>query len=292
MSEPSKPHFSGAFDRLLYLRTLPLFGTLPSEDLALLATYTTERQFEPGALLAAEVGRVEAIHLIVDGSVRTSRGGAPIGLVGPRDTVGVLGLLSRADSGVEAVTITATRSLEIGADALLDLFEDHFTILQHVLRSVAALVLDKRRQILLAGAPEPGEDAAITSPRPLDFVERIFFLRRAMPPGFTSVAALAGSPAARPNSASSRARSSGIKAIPPTPSSSRCAARSTASSTAEPTASASGRAYSSPRARPWPARPTGTRRAPTPRCSPSASPSKTSSTSSMTTSSWRWRCWP
>jgi CRP-like cAMP-binding protein len=190
--DSSKPFFSGAFDRLLYLRTLPLFGTLPSEDLALLATYTTERLFEPGAVLASEVGRVEAIHLIVDGSVRTSRAGAPIGLFGPRDTVGVLGLLSRADAGVEAVTVTTTRSLEIGADALLDLFEDHFTILQHVLRGVASLVLDKRRQILLAGAPEPGEDASPIPARPLDFVERIFFLRRAMPSGFTSVAALAG----------------------------------------------------------------------------------------------------
>ena len=192
MSEPSKPHFSGAFDRLLYLRTLPLFGTLPTEDLALLATYTIERQFEPGALLLSEKGRVEAIHLIVDGSIRTSRGGAPIGLFGPRDTVGVLGLLARADAGVEAITVTATRSLEIGADALLDLFEDHFTILQHVVRGVASLALDKRRQALLASAPEPGEDAVISSDRPLDFVERIFFLRRAMPPGFTSVAALAG----------------------------------------------------------------------------------------------------
>ena len=192
MSDPFKPHFSGTFDRLLYLRTLPLFGTLPTEDLALLATYTTERQFEPGALLTSEKGRVEAIHLIVDGSVRTSRGGASIGTFGPRDTVGVLGLLARADAGVEAITVTAMRSLEIGADALLDLFEDHFTILQHVLRGVASLVLDKRRQMLLAGSPEPAEDAVISSSRPLDFVERIFFLRRAMPRGFTSVAALAG----------------------------------------------------------------------------------------------------
>lgn len=192
MSDPSKPYFTGAFDRLLYLRTLPLFGTLPPEDLALLATYTVERQFEAGARLTSEIGRVEAIHLIVDGSVRTSRGGSPIGVFGPRDTVGVLGLLARTDAGVEALTVTASRTLQIGTDALLDLFEDHFSILQHVLRGVASLVLDKRRQILLAGAPEPQEEPAIASARPLDFVERIFFLRRALPPGFTSVAALAG----------------------------------------------------------------------------------------------------
>ena len=183
MSDPSKPYFTGAFDRLLYLRTLPLFGTLPPEDLVLLATYTVERQFEAGARLTSEIGRVEAIHLIVDGSVRTSRGGSPIGVFGPRDTVGVLGLLARTDTGVEALTVTASRTLQIGTDALLDLFEDHFSILQHVLRGVASLVLDKRRQILLAGAPEPQEEPAIASARPLDFVERIFFLRRALPPG-------------------------------------------------------------------------------------------------------------
>ncbi len=192
MSEPAKPHFSGAFDRLLYLRTLPLFGTLPPEDLALLATYTIEQQFDAGTILTSEIGRVEAIHLLVDGSVRTSRGGVEIGVFGPRDTVGVLGLLARTNAGVEAVTVTAARTLEIGADALLDLFEDHFTILQHVMRGVASLVLDKRRQILLAGAPETKEEPTISRTHPLDFVERIFFLRRALPPGFTSVAALAG----------------------------------------------------------------------------------------------------
>jgi CRP-like cAMP-binding protein len=192
VSAPAKLRFTGAFDRLLYLRTLPLFGTLPPDDLALLATYTLEREFEAGARITSESDRVEAIHLVVDGSIRTSRGGVEIGISGPRDAVGVLGLLARTDAGVEAVTVTASRTLEIGADALLDLFEDHFSILQHVLRGVALLVLDKRRQILLAGAPEPDEEATISPDRPLDFVERIFFLRRALPRGFTSVAALAG----------------------------------------------------------------------------------------------------
>ena len=192
MSEPSKPHFSSAFDRLLYLRTLPLFGTLPPEDLALVATYTTERQLAPGVVLASGGGTIDSIHLIVDGSVRTSRGGAPIGVFGPRDAVGVLGLLARADDGIEAVTVTETRTLEIGADALLDLFEDHFAILEHVLRGVAVMRLEKERSALLAGGAEPGPDSAISPSRPLDFVERIFFLRRALPRGFSSVAALAG----------------------------------------------------------------------------------------------------
>ena len=192
MSDPSKSHFSGAFDRLLYLRTLPLFGTLPPDELALLATYATERQFEPGALLATQDGCVESIHLLVDGSVRTSRGGAPISVFGPRDTIGVLGLLARADEGIDVIAVTPTRTLEIGAEALLDLFEDHFSILQHVLRGVAELVLEKRKQRLLEGAPESVGAPSQSQARELDFVERIFFLRRAMPPGFSSVAALAG----------------------------------------------------------------------------------------------------
>lgn len=192
MSEPSKSHFSGAFDRVLYLRTLPLFGTLPPDELALLATYTTERQFEPGDLLATLDGRIESIHLLVDGSVSTSRAGAPIGVCGPRDTIGVLGLLARVDEGIEVVATTATRTLEIGAEALLDLFEDHFSILEHVLRGVAELVLEQSKQRLLASAPVSVEAPSQSPARPLDFVERIFFLRRALPPGFTSVAALAG----------------------------------------------------------------------------------------------------
>lgn len=192
MSAPSEPRFTGTIDRLLYLRTLPLFGTLPPEELALLATYTTERQFEAAALIASENDRVAAIHLLVEGSVRTSRGGAPLRVFGPRDAVGVLDLLARADDGIEAVAVTATRTLEINAEALLDLFEDHFSILQHVLRGIASLVLEKRRQILLASAPVSALDVSVPPSRPLDFVERIFFLRRALPPEFTSVAALAG----------------------------------------------------------------------------------------------------
>lgn len=188
----SRQHFVTLRERLIYLRTLPLLGNMPSADLAVLAEYARERFFRKGEHMLQEGIPAHAIQLIVQGAVQVSRRGRPFRLFGPRDAVGAFAVLARTDEGVQATAVEDSLVLEIHRDALLDAFEDHFSMLHHVLRETSRLLLEERRQL-------PGEirlprdwDASVSCPaRPLDLVERIFFLRRSMPFARSSLVALA-----------------------------------------------------------------------------------------------------
>jgi CRP-like cAMP-binding protein len=135
---------------------------------------------------------VGAIHVIVEGSVRVSRHGKPLRIAGPHDAIGVIGLLARAAEGFEAIAVTDTLTLEIDADTLSDVFDDHFSIYHHLLQGVARRSLEDRRLLAADGGySSVSGQCRVLPARPLDLVERIFFLRRAMPLGRSSVTALA-----------------------------------------------------------------------------------------------------
>jgi len=182
----------GRVERLLHLQKLPLFGTLAPGDLAVLASYARERFFPKGRAILRSGEPVGAIHLVVEGSVRVSWNGKPLPVAGPNDAIGVIGLLARAAEGFEATAVTDTLTLEIDADTLSDVFDDHFSIFHHLLRGVARRSLEDRRQLTSdAGYSSVSDKCRVLPARPLDLVERIFFLRQTMPLGRSSITALA-----------------------------------------------------------------------------------------------------
>src|SRR5690349_17474458 len=120
-------------ERVLYLGSLPLFGNLPAQELALLAEYAHERSVPAGTVLHGPGEVVGSLYVVVEGAVALQRRGTPLGTVGPREAVGVLGLLAGADEGIVATTVSAAVLLEIDGDALRDVFEEHFSILDHAI---------------------------------------------------------------------------------------------------------------------------------------------------------------
>jgi len=192
MLQQSSQHFVTLRERLLYLRTLPLLGSMPSSELAILAEYARERFFRKGETLLHEGVPAHAIYLIVEGRVQVARRGKAFRLFGPRDAVGVFALLARTDDGVQATAVADTLVLEIHRDALLDAFEDHFSMTHHVLRETSRLLLDERGQIPgEIRLPETWDDSITCPARPLDLVERIVLLRRSLPFASSSIVALA-----------------------------------------------------------------------------------------------------
>ena len=192
MTDTANERHVGRVERLLHLQRLPLFSTLAPGDLAVLATYARERFFPKGAALLRNGEPVGAIHLVVEGSVRVSQHGRPLRVAGSHDAIGVIGLLARAAHGFESIAVTDTLTLEIDADTLSDIFDDHFSIYHHLLRGVARRSLEDRRQLAAdAGYSIPADRCKVLPARPLDLVERIFFLRRTLPLGRSSITALA-----------------------------------------------------------------------------------------------------
>jgi len=176
---PESPRLVAPLQRILYFRRLPALATLPAAELAAIAEHAQERFFPPGSVLLREGQPVTAVYLVVEGSLSVQRRGALLGRVGPGGGVGGLGLFARDAAGAEVAAEIDTLALELDADTLLEVLEDRFPILHHILRDfsrrlielVVRFRLDPTRGI-------PAYDLPVDPTRELDLVERIFFLRR------------------------------------------------------------------------------------------------------------------
>jgi CRP-like cAMP-binding protein len=182
----------GTLERLHCLKTFPLFSDLASADLTALAQYTRERFFRKHAVLLRPGTEVTEVHFIVEGEVEMRRGDGPIGIAGPGDGVGMLGLIARLDEGVSAVARTETLTLAVNADTLVDILEDHFRILRHLLRALCALSIENRRKHGNAALLEPSRDSMVSrAVNELDLAQKIFCLRATAPFARSRIASLA-----------------------------------------------------------------------------------------------------
>ena len=175
---PTEARSIGHVERILSLHKIPVLGSLPSTDLALVAEAARERFFAKGATLFREGEPVQAMQVVVEGAVHITRKGRMVGHAGPGSAVGGIGVLARDEEGIEAVAEADTLTLEIGADALFELLEDQFSLFHHVLREVCLQIIGvvSRYPAAIEQLP-PVTPVASRGVRDLDLVGRIMFLR-------------------------------------------------------------------------------------------------------------------
>jgi CRP-like cAMP-binding protein len=157
-----------------------MLAGLSPEDLAAVADFGQERFFPKGGVLLREGEPIPALYALLDGRVHLARRGRLLGHVTAGGFVGGAAMLARDTEGLGAVAETDTLAIELQADAALEIFEDHFPILHHVMREVCGWLIDLVGQLpshlhrdLFPGAPRPPTPGA-----ELDLVERILFLHQ------------------------------------------------------------------------------------------------------------------
>jgi len=184
----------GTVELLVALKAVPPFSSLPPEDLALLVERATLRTFGPGDIVIARGGLVEAIHLVLEGSLLEERGGQTWAQRRPYDIVGGVDALAGSSTDVAVRAEAATRTLELEREALLDVCYDRFDVLATVASGVASMAIAARRMLGstsglgdASSAPASGHD-----PRELDLAERVAFMRSIPVLADTAVLTLAG----------------------------------------------------------------------------------------------------
>lgn len=180
-------------ERLLHLKRVPMLSGLAGSDLAAIADAAGERFLPRGTVVYREGEPVGSVHFVVQGALATFRRGKRFGRVGPGAGVGGLGVFSRDPLGSQVAADEDTLTLELDADALFELLEDHFPVLHHVLREMSRRAIDLLTRFRLdptTGIPDCPVDAA-AGPGEMDLVDRIFFLRRMSVFRRSSITALA-----------------------------------------------------------------------------------------------------
>ena len=168
----------GQVERILHLKQLPVIGTLPSTDLALVAERMRERFFRKGEWLLREGEATRAFYAVLEGTLHVSRGGATLGHTRRGGVVGGFAIVGRDPRGISVRAEADTLTFEVEADAVMDILEDNFGIMHHVLRDIARQLIG-----VIARQPNPwahipiAPDPAMSRPGELDLVERILFMR-------------------------------------------------------------------------------------------------------------------
>jgi HEAT repeat protein len=105
-------------ERVLALRTIPLFEDLSTADLRRLADLAEERVFADGEVISSEGEIGDELHLVLDGTVAVTRGGtgaaSTVARRGPGDVVGEMSIITRNPRVASLIAEGDVRTIRIG----------------------------------------------------------------------------------------------------------------------------------------------------------------------------------
>lgn len=167
---------AGVRDRVLVMRSKPMFEGLDDDGLLLLAEHGRTGLYRHGQVIAAEGELPRQVYVVEQGEIVVSRAGKWVSTRRAGDAYGALPLLAREPSTL-AVANGDTRTLEMPGPAFEAALTENFSLLRNSLRQLGASVLEMRGNLPAdpEHPPEVREGNYYVEPRSL--VERLIELR-------------------------------------------------------------------------------------------------------------------
>jgi hypothetical protein len=113
-----EPAVRSLLDKIIHLRTVPLFAALAPEQLAELASLSIERRHDAGELVVREGDRGDELHLLLEGTIGIERSGVSVAELTPPGFFGEMSLFDGAPRSATAVARTACRLLTLDGEAV------------------------------------------------------------------------------------------------------------------------------------------------------------------------------
>jgi CRP-like cAMP-binding protein len=165
-------------ERMLHLRQIPVAAMLPAPLVRTLAGAMRPRTFRAGRKVVEQGAPMDALLLLTDGGLRLERDGKPFGELRAPQTAGFLSILARQEAPWSAIADVETRALELETDTLLDLFADHFELLEATVRYLAERLWFEFQELPEEMLGMPPNDVGPVPNRTIDLVEKVIFLRK------------------------------------------------------------------------------------------------------------------
>ncbi|MBI4954463.1 MAG: HEAT repeat domain-containing protein [Myxococcales bacterium] len=170
-------------EKLLLLRTAPVFAKLRSEDLAPLARIAEVERYQAGEPVFVEGEMGDALFVLVRGRIAISHGGEELATLGPGEAFGEMAVLDEAPRSATARAAEEVEVLRIGSEAFYEVLHEHAEIAEGVIRMLSqrlretneARGVDARKhaehrraatvteRIAPAPTPAPGHDASLSA---------------------------------------------------------------------------------------------------------------------------------
>jgi CRP-like cAMP-binding protein len=116
-------------EKVIALEAVPLLGNLSPEQLTEIAAIAREVQFPSGQFVLRDSQPLDALYVILDGSVQLSRASEALYTARQNEVLGAWALFEEDNPmPVSAQTLEDTRLLRIGRDDFYDLLADNSEI--------------------------------------------------------------------------------------------------------------------------------------------------------------------
>ncbi|MFO0715032.1 MAG: cyclic nucleotide-binding domain-containing protein [Sandaracinus sp.] len=130
------------FERIRFLRRVPLFETLTGEDLVSVAAVLEEIELEDGEIVFRRGDRGEDLFVVVSGRIEIGEAGHALATLGETEFFGDLAVLDHEGRSADATARAATKLLRLRGADLRELMATRPEITQGVVRVLVARLRD------------------------------------------------------------------------------------------------------------------------------------------------------
>jgi ATP/ADP translocase/HEAT repeat protein len=130
---PETPMYS-TVEKILFLKSAPVFARLSGEDLAPLARIAEVATYAAGQKVFAEGELGDALFVIIRGAVRILRGGETLAELGPGEPFGEMAVLDEVPRSATAVALGEAELLRIGSEEFYEILHEQVEIAEGVIR--------------------------------------------------------------------------------------------------------------------------------------------------------------
>ena len=125
-----------------YLKQVPMFASLTTAELDVVAAAVTDLRFEPGRTLVKEGSRAYEMMIITGGAAEVSSAEHHVATLVPGDVVGELAVITHEPRNATVTAVTEVELIHLTADRFTQLLADVPAIAAKLLTVIADRVTD------------------------------------------------------------------------------------------------------------------------------------------------------
>ncbi len=137
-------------EKVLFLKSAPLFAKVTGEDLAPLAHVAEEQTYAPGAAIFEQGEPGDSLFVIVRGRVSIVHDGEAVATLGPGEAFGEMAVLDKVPRSASAIAQEECEVLRIGSPEFYEILHEQVEIAEGVIR----MLTQRLREATTAGPDE------------------------------------------------------------------------------------------------------------------------------------------